>query len=764
MKWKRSAYSIIVIFLCLSSRAGLAIDCTHFWINEDGNLNPSFKSIGEDVGASPFKNNEGLYKCSLDLKSNSKYLYLYFGEIGDSSNVKITKNGKSFFFTHGSSPDRSTHQYLRFMPFWVEIRDFYSDEGRYEIEIYHKDLVPYQNGLRSGLPGVVDNYGIASRIIKDSPRMVLFNLLLLLSFFVSVYFLFFPGLRLALKFIFMIAGASSMFHYFQGTSVLRGLIDPLLAIKINDISSTFSYSFLTYCLFYFASSPSKHKNLRLRKSIAYFLIVLNLSVAAFDLNWNLYLKIWGISIFFAAPALQIYLAIQIKKQNLMWNFSKAPSKVWDYVPWINAITWTWDVFNLFFLDASQFFFHHYLNPWFNLALFSYWTALRGHSKGQFHLAVEEWEASMMKSLAKSNGHSNDLFNELLNGIAKIIGSNRMSFIEVEDNFIRMLGTSGDHNYSMNEMVKLEDSAHIKDLPLAIVSIMPTNNSKSSTEIIILPITTQGSKYFYACATDLTQRFITPFLRSQLPLLQAKLKILSELILRKKKNEDTETMLRLMRNHVSDIQLSSERYFIENSRMHPSPKGHALLIGDLAKSTFLNDHYGADKIRAIMEIFLNRVFGLSKKLGVILGFGKGDRVSILFPQLDYEDSCEKAVGRCYSIIEALSNAELDLNQIAAQNGVYHPVAFKFAACVIGATLQHQTDDKSFRGVDYLSDKEIDAASRVLDEVSSPGEIIMLESFNKEIATREKNAIELSSRRLKGKDNNQSLYVYMPKKVA
>lgn len=81
-------------------------------------------------------------------------------------------------------------------------------------------------------------------------------------------------------------------------------------------------------------------------------------------------------------------------------------------------------------------------------------------------------------------------------------------------------------------------------------------------------------------------------------------------------------------------------------------------------------------------------------------------------------------------------------------------------MINARIMQDNTDRSTVSVDNIADKEIDAASRVVDKVNNPGECVILESAYRHLSDPS-SLLELPETRLRGKNNNLKLYLVLPK---
>ncbi len=788
-----SLLSIVIFFSSLSFfvteevLAAKVSKCEHFWRNLEGEYEISGKVVGENVGISPFLTVEqkmsrsgglGKYTCILEINRDDVLngLYFYIGEVGDASTLKVVSTplglSQKLPISHGLYEDTGKKaEYYRVVPFWVNLRDIYEGDGEHRVDIIYSDIVFPQSGMRSGLPTVEDFQGVVKRFISDSPRITVFLGFCLVYLFCLFIGVFWKGVPLKNRWGIVSASMASFCVIFSITTIPRMLIDPFLAIKMNRVITVVAPLLLFWPFFNYLKFNSKsHVYLsiysQLVMAVIGVLVLWNLPPESF-LFGTLY---WGF-IVIQLGLYPIVLSILSWKGQLQGAFSSSHSKIPQYLFFLLGSVVIRDVLaQTVFSDFNSVFYSHFV--FFNLLLATLIYLQLAHQKNilDFQNEIQMIKNRAIAMIIKPATH-NLVFNNLAKDLGVLSKAGRVSISElVDSNSHRFVGYSGNFKNILG-IQKIENNSRIHTiveqnktqfwLQVPKFGFDSSTGSDEKTDVAIIPFHFKDRVIGFACFTNFQGGSIPRFVRDRLELIREECGILLSVFLQESIAEKQSKLLEINRLRVYPLRQESELYFFNHFGVNDQIGSPTFLLGDMVNSTVLRKEYG-NRLARTVNLQLKQLFEEFKQDGIVIDLLKGDEVQIVIPNQDVDSSTAVSANKALKLVKYISDSQSAFNQIPQiELGVHINYRFVVSQCTVDE--REEGKGQAFRLFKYMSHSEIDHVARVLNNVASAGECIVLDSvFNQLSDTSD--FFALKPFRLKGVPNSLNLYVYKIRNVS
>ncbi len=762
--------SLILLLFCFeveaseqlsSSGKNLAgVQCIHYWEKGD-TLVPSGKTVGQDVGDPPDETYKhyGTYLCQTNLSKEEALAgkYLFIGEVGDASYVQVTKvngqNVKKISIDHGLSPESESEAvYMRYIPFFVPIRDLYVEDGEYEFKIRYKDLIPLQVGIRSGAPTLESFSGVIGRALKCSPAFT-FHVFQIVSFLLlGVSFLIWPKILLKNRFVFVLASVAAGTVILQVSAIPRSFVSPIWAQRLNDFSQILSFPFLSAALLVFFR-PKDSKN---KRNILWGHVLSSVAAVGFLLTLEKfdrpYIVAYGISLLFLGGIPCLALGLAIRWKTLLFTAGPRAPMFFSILYAVLGILYFSDIVNLVLLGSRYYYFNHYL--FFSSIVFSIWYLQSTISPNEVKLRndLELFKRKAYGVVASRRKEEGDTLAVFAKELAILLSSKRISIQELVDGRLKFVGYFGNYEktqglHEIKTPSLIEDA--IKTRSIQCGHLVSTNNSKIFTDVIVIPLETDSNVIGVLCFTDFVTGSVPQFLRDRMEIIKNECEPLLCLLISERHNRSKDKLIQMMRNRTHPLQLSSEDYFLKNFDISPSLQSHAFIYGDLVGSVELNERYGESRaVEKVLDEYLALAWERYKHLGVVISRTKGDLVSFVVPNQSCDSSDAQAVIRCYEILQYLAKTSSNLQFIGRSHGIALPLRFRFALSVVPKPLRATSADESLKSFNLLIDEAIDVAARIVSGVALDGECLVMEAAYKHLSS-ESSLMELNDQRVKGK---------------
>lgn len=735
---------------------------------------------------SPFLSNDqklsrsggvGKYSCQVVIDRNDVLngLYLYIGEIGDASSLSVVSSplGKSqkLAISHGLYEETGKKPiYHRVLPFWVSLRDVYEADGTHQIDIKYNDIVFPQSGLRSGLPTIENNHGIAIRFISDSPRITIFLVFCFGYLFCTLIASFWKGVPLQNRWGIISASIAAFAVIFSVTTIPRMLIDPFVAIKLNRVITVIAPALLFWPFFNYLKFSSNR--------VAYLYVGRQVLLAGLGAIFLWYLPAenplfgtvyWGF-VFFQLGVYPLVLAGMSLVNKLQSAFTPTHSKVPIYVFIVLGSVVIRDVLaQVVFSDFNSVFYSHFI--YFNIllgALF-YFQVVHQKSVLDFQNEIQMIKNNAISMIIKPATHSL-VFNNLAKDLGDLTKAKRVSISELVDlSSHRFVGYSGDFSNSIG-IQKIEPSSRIHSiiagnktqfwLKVPKFGLGRSNGGVEKTDVAIVPFHFKQKVIGFACFTNFQGGSIPLFVSDRLELIREECGILLSLFLQESVAEKQSKLLELNRLRVYPLRQESEMYFFNHFGVNDQIGSPTFLLGDMVNSTSIRKEFGSRLARTV-NLQLQQLFADFKDEGIVIDLLKGDEVQIVIPNQDVDISTSAAANKSVKLIRYITDPNSLFNLIPVKElGIQIKYRFVISQCTVDE--RDETKGQAFRLFKYMSHTEIDHVARVLNFVASSGECIILESVFSQLEDTS-DFFRLKPVRLKGVPNSLSLYSYRNKKA-
>ena len=771
-KKKRIILLIYLFFLPLyfaSAQAKIIQNCTHHFNSPDGGLIKSDRTYGTDIGESKYSTGTYICNANLDVQDILEHGYLYIGEVGDASyfNLISTPRGKTGNFipiTHGlSSLKDSTPKYMRFMPFFINLRNIFTEKGVYVFSITYKDIIPVQTGIRSGKISIEDQFGLITRFIKNSPGLT-FHIIQIIWFSLLGWFiLFWKGIHKKSKLKILFALVSTTLLLICTTGIPR-YFSAQYAIRINDNIGLVTPFFLFFPIYSYIYNP----NSRLIYLLKYFPLLVSvltsLILSQITLESEIYFPIYVTALAINFGLIPISIALSFRK-NLtiptLPNFSHA------YIPAIflsMGIMGLWDMYNLYFLNYKYYLLLHYLY-WHPLFYLYFDCELRiKNEESIFRVNLKEINTMVYKSLANESDGRKNTFDTLAHLIAALLKCNRVSISEIIDEHLKFLGVYGefiepkdfqsiDKNSIITECLNKREvilkSGIYKETKQTI------HSKKGETHILLIPMLHNGEVKGVISLTNFLHTYISPFFFDRISEFQSEFQIHFNAILSERNSRVQANLLQITRIKTHPLEIKSEKFYMDHFNLDERSEYRLFIIGDLVDSTKLNSKHGTSVAKAI-DAQLELLFDRHKKSGLILSRSSGDFISITFPKKSSDKTIAHTINRALETLKSLAYPDEEMEAIPIQLGIYSEFKYRFCLAVTKPQddLYH-SHAQAFTKFTLLSDSGIDLASRVIKDIALPGECIITEAIY-DLLLDPIQLIELPPQRAKGIDKSIRLF--------
>jgi GGDEF domain-containing protein len=770
---------LTTVFLGAFQAQAATVQCEHFWIQQlpSGNTKfvPSNKPVGIDPGPSPF-GTDGVYRCHADFSSikEGQEGYLYIGEVGDASDLIFERNAHEaganvIQVSHGIDPDGiEPVSYLRFLPFVVPASRFFKGLGGYEFSVFYKDIVPGQTGIRSGPPAILNGKELASRIFKDF-KGELFYLLQLLTAMSLLPFIFLsrkisPFRALALSTLSILTASL----FFSFTAIPRNLLNPIFAVRAHDFLLVV-VTILGNCsvlLFYKMRFPKKSRKELLIFSGTMTLLLSVLCTPSFPVEGLI--KGQALAMLLGGSLLPLYIFFEIYRGNIASRVDldlKGSAVLTVLV--FKASVMGWDAVNLGFMDGRYGFYTGKIYFLPSLLLLLYLEFKSAQSELRFRRNLSLTRGELMKTLSTSSVEDSFVLTSFAEHVARLCHSEKVSISEIlPDGKIRLVGKFG--NYTDADRALYLDEKSLSALALdkleiqmaSLPKILPDHQlSTELSEYVIVPLRNSEEYPGLLCMTNFDRGIFPPFISERIQLLQAECEVLFHLMKSKRDNRAKARLLQTTRLKVHPLQVESESWFLESFQISGKYAEPAFIYGDVVDSVSINELFGGETLRKVIDAQLSAIFSSNRELGVILSRDRGDSVSLVIPNQSDDLSENDATARAFKVLNSIRDLSDRFAEISKSNGISIPLRYRFVLSVGKIALQDKhenTDGAGLTSFSLLADSAIDEAARIVSNVCLPGEYLLTEHAFRKAGSIEQEVIELPSNRLKGKTSSSLVY--------
>ncbi len=737
------------------------VDCVHFWKDHAGNLVLSGKKVGQDVGPSPFGSEGGVYRCKLlvneyDITGNS---YLYIGEVGDASYIYLTRKdgigvNSNRIISHGLSPKNLLHRkYSRFIPFIVDLEGWIFEPGSYEFELHYEHSFPQMVGLRSGVPTLESFKGIFYRILKDFPAQVFHGLQLSFFIFFFVIFITWPNITFFRKLLLCSFVTTSFISILFLASVPMYFLSPKQAQITFDLSQYFSLFFATASVCSFVSWDRKKKrNFFLTSSIA--IPLGSIAVITLPARHQIGVLTFALVVVIVNCIPFVKIGFELVRRKIFLRRVNRRIRFAGPILVGLGIMNTWDLTTFLFFDSKFIFLNHFI--FYPATIFQIWRWLMLEKIDQvlFQDSLNSFMKSKLKLISDFEKHGDKALNTIAMDLSEIVKARRISISEVIDRRTKLISFFGDYDKPdrFSEIVVNSPTDRLLKLDTDFLVASAADRPK---DYFLIKLNQIDAVRAVLSVTVFEEDRIHPFVRHNFPLIQQACEILVNTFITVRDNGAKARLFELIRQKTHPLQVESEDYFLNYFGL-ANESSYVFILGDLAGSTTLNELYGADRIKVILDDFLELVFDQFKENGVIVNRDYGDRVTILIPRLDSDVDLKDTWDRGMNILRYLNDSSLVLSQLGKKYGVPAIIQFRF---VMSSVQTEQGTKQAYRSFMYLVDASLDGASRVLSEIAFPDECLL---FGPLTVNLEKagELVKLPPDRLRGKTKN--IQIFMMKK--
>ncbi|MBT3980955.1 MAG: hypothetical protein HOE90_06345 [Bacteriovoracaceae bacterium] len=742
---------ILFVFLFTIKAYSQTANCIHYFVDGD-QLIESGKTVGVDIG--PSKYIKGLYKCKIEVKSSDidQGKFLYIGEVGDSSLIEFTHFNqmpiRNTHFTHGLYRSKEVKpDYMRIIPFFLDLKSFYTEAGEYSFTLHYQDILPRQTGIRSGSPRILNFKNLIISVIKNSTNITyfIFEIFLFIGF---IYFSLFlvSGVSLFEKLQITITLSLCIGTFISLTAIPRMFISMPLVARINDSIQTTMYAF-------FLISISKHFTGKIFEKFKIDKILFSVIIlSSFFIFFSSKREIttlgicagFSITVFYSS----ILILIHLKKIQYK-HFHSLPRHISALLA-LGAISFTFDVINLFLLKSKYYYTNHYIGILAIATLILSLYNQRYKNRNDLLKQLSSLDALVSNDMEPLHFLGNNAIDNFAEKIASIVRANRVSISQVKKGKIILLGTYGSFIEKSKNTILVE--SELLNEAFNERKTIRGSLGEPSQEYIIYPLIINGTVVSLLCITYFQSQRLSPFIEPFMKKICRVTLNASNIIISKKKEISDAELITSLRLGVHEIQIKSEDYFREHFQMSENFGSNCVIKGDLVLSSTLNDVFGADIIDLALDSWIHDFWSRHKELGIIINRVHGDEIAFVIPCL-YEDEDESlATQRGLIILNALSKHEEELSKYCKDFSIHMPMQFRF---VMNSMTNVHRFKGQIRAVNQVSDGAIDRLARVLNSIAGNGECLLLEDAYKYIQDKS-TLLELKPRRLRGMVNNIRIF--------
>jgi len=755
---------LFALSLAIGSLPALAgsITCDHYWDTPTGRI-LSDRSVGLDVGPSPYRIESGSYICRLSIASSEEIYdrYLYIGEVGDAARIEVLKSTEEVakVITHGLPPD-GPPVYSRYIPLVTPIGSLLDTAGTVTFRLVYKDIFPLQVGIRSGRPSIETFWGSVRRFLLDSPSFSIHLLQIIACLIAAVAFVTWPGLTTRRRVLWTLSAMAAALTILQFTAIPRSFLSPIASMYLNDFVQVIACQCLvTASLALLGPTTSRQSVIFVFATSVVSLGAICIMLATAERN-TLYVNVYAGTFFLLAVVPNLAAAYAVWTKQLFLITTPTPSRFAAFIYLVFAGEYLFDIPNLLAFKSRFIYFNHYFFYSGTVCLL-FW-AIR--SENQYDLVVvnrlAELKARIIGSVSHFERPAASLLGELCSELGAMIASFRISITSSDHRRTKILAKFG--SYHEDEPIRTVKHIGVGGLTadpaeLRLGRAPGITDPGELTDYLIAYLAAHESEQVFLCATDFEDGHIRPFWQRRIHSLTRELSLVIRLVIGYKANQDKALLLEMLRSYIHPLQIASEGYFLSTFELGAPEAPIFLIVGDMVASTHLNETFGADKIRQVADEYFKHLLNTIKDLGVVLSLNLGDFVSIIIPCLEGEVSAAVTAGRAFAVMEALSRIDSDpvLHAIRVEAEVSQPIQYRFAM-VMKADGSRVIDPakKAVRSFQVLAESEIDSIFRVLGRVCQPGECLVIDTAI-ELAPDSVRMTELKPIRLKGKGRNKRM---------
>lgn len=762
MKHRALVLGVLLLLFPATATWADPITCLHYWKTSSGFVRSSGVVIGKDAGQSPF-GTDGAYKCTVHLEKNDvlQGKYLYLGEIGDASYLELTRGPRGPYrdhlpINHGLSPNHNDHpRYERFIPFIVPVRDIYQADGEHEFMLHYRDLAPKQSGLRSGVPTLEYIGGVVLRAVRNAPALTYHLVQILLLAFLATVALGWRKTRALRKPKFVLSATFAALIIISISAVPRYLFEnPNDATRLSDYINLFGFGFV---LLPFTEFIKPRSNLPLKELGAVWVLA-TLTVAVIlsrmSLESHYYIPLYCGFLLLEAGILPLAVAYGLVRHTFQTTLSAKPSHRITIALLVLGAIMVWDILvNVFTLNLSEYFVSHYF--YFPIAL-----GLLLH----LHYSEPEFVSTLNDQLqvlatdgqirvVEDEGRSFTL-NQYCSELGLLLEARRVGIQQIKSDRLRFLGFFGTYNAPEEESKILPGSATWRALKTGqiVVDTAADTETGQPTSYVVIPLRKGTEIIGLLSATNFNYGYMMPFVHVHLPAIQERCQLLFSNLVMTISHRETITLLETSRLGVPEIQRDSEEYFRKHFNVSRSLRAPAFIMGDLAGSLRLRNQF-KDAVTQSIDSSLRFLWANLQHLGITITREKGDFVVILAQNLDSDRDESDAALRCLEVVKFLSDPPGDYQNIPRSNGVTLDFQFRMAM----SQVERSGKIPDVPRFTALTDTQIDCAGRVVGEIASGGECIVLEYVYDHLPGHlQKQLLQIPPYRIRGIDREIRMY--------
>ena len=753
------ATAVVALDVFFSAVAFAGIDCKHYWDTENGLL-ASDREVGVDVGKSPYGMQSGAYLCTVSVLTQREIfdLYVYLGEIGDASRLEIIRaDGRMKIISHGLV-NGELPRYTRYVPFVVPLSELLDEPGIVNFRVIYKDIFPMQIGMRSGHPSVESFWGSIGRFVDDKPAFTIHLLQIFAFLLMSLVFASWPGLETHRRWLLSITSIFASAALIQLTAIPRSFFSVTIAMYLNDFIQLISLSLSTYVSLSFLGPFSKQSTRRLFLILAVGVIATIILMLSIGERNTMYLSAYALGGVFGAVIPNTYAAYLIFRGRIFLSTTPKPSRWAASIFCLSAGAYGMDVLNLVVFQ-SRFPYVSHFTFFTSTTIFFFWALRTEHHA---HLAVfkriGKIKSELIGSLSRFERTGSELLGDLCREVAMLIASGRVSILSRSGGKSLILGCFG--KYVATNVSRSMAAGNAFEAPdsqgVTLFGRAPSvGDPGRETAYMIAPLGDFEEESFYICATDFAEWCIHPFWAPRIQAVVNDLSLVMQLIHGYKVNQDKGALIDMLRSYIHPLQIKTESFFLSHHEIGKSRAPHFLIVGDMVSSTYLNEKFGADRVRKVMEGQMEHAWETLKDLGFVISLNKGDFVSITVPCLASETSPRETAKRAYLVLEALANIGSNeiMRKIQKEAGIPSLIQYRFAMTVTSSDSEVvDSDGKGVKSFQVLADSAIDTLFRVLNYACQPGECLVVDPAQ-QFVPDDSRIIALAPRRFKGKPTSK-----------
>jgi len=771
----------VIIFMCLhfpdTSHAS-GVLCRHFWVkqlqSDVKGFVPSGNVVGSDPGDSPY-GTDGVYKCEIIMSESLeiKDRYLYIGEVGDASNLIFDEIPNSKLTVapvlHGLDPaGKMQPQDLRSFPFFLPVSYFFNGSGTYRFTVNYRNLIQGQSGIRSGKPVILTGKQLLFRSLHDYQS----ELFYLLEALIALGLL--PLLVFALKDSFLETSLLALITlltsvlFFSFSSLPRTLMDPLVAVKLHDFLILIVTLIGNYALLLFfkkRGQPLGTFVFQIHLLVSIFLFILLLKT---DLSLGTQLRIQGFALFWTGSILPLIIYLGMEKGLLACRVSpNLRNRAAKNILLLKALIMIWDGGNLALFDGRFVFFSGKIYFGVAIGLICFFKIRYTLSEIAFRRDISAIRTEILRVLSSSSVEDSLVLSQFASHVGKICYSLRVSISEIlPENKMRLVGKFGQYENAgvpLNLVEKSLSYAAAKTLEVQYRMLPlandPTNSAGGLSDCVVIPLRNSEDLPGILSLTNFYMGIFPPFIAERLQILQGECEVLFNLMKSKRDSRAKARLVQATRLKIHPLQMESEAYFLENFEISQNFVEPAFIFGDVVDSVTINEEFGGENLKRVIDAQLGLIFKENRDLGIILSRDRGDSVSFIIPNQSGDQSTNDAAERGFRLLGSIRQLSGQWQLLGKSMGIPIPLTYRFVLSAGGMSLQPPRDSVGKLGItsfSLLTDAAIDEASRIVSQVCAPGEYLLTEGIVKKLTNANSFILELPPTRLKGKSMSTRIY--------